>query len=290
MTRLLYSLLIVLTIVSLAHGEPSSFAQALANLEKENGGRLGVAALNTADGQWLEYRASERFALASTFKVLLAAAVLSRVDAGQESLSRMVPFDASDLLSYAPVTSKQVTEGGMSVSALCAAAIEMSDNTAANLLLKSLGGPEAVTKFVRSLDDEVTRLDRNEPSLNSNLPGDERDTTTPKAMTATLQKLLVGNALTVQSRKQLADWMIACLTGDAKLRAGLDPSWKVGDKTGSGENGASNDVAIVWPADGAPFLIAVYYTGASGGAEKKNSVIEKVGRAVAATFHPSRSR
>jgi beta-lactamase class A len=261
------------------------FSQSLVALEEKNGGRLGVSALNIANGERLEYRADERFAMASTFKLLLVAAVLHRVDLGSETLDRAVKFSAADIESYAPITSQHLKDGQMSVSDLCAAALQYSDNTAANLLLKTMGGPAGLTQYVRSLGDKTTRLDRNEPSLNTNISGDLRDTTTPTAMLNTMRTLLVGNALSTNSKKHLTEWLIGNTTGDAKLRAGFNPTWKVGDKTGSGANGASNDVAIVWPENQRPFLITVYYTGSTISSEQQSQVIAEVGKIVGRNFY-----
>lgn len=262
----------------------SAFGQAIATLESRHGGRLGVAVLDTATGRESGYRMQERFAMCSTHKVLLVAAVLSRVDAGSERLERRVDYGAGDLLDYAPVTRSHVGEGAMTVAALAAAAIQYSDNTAANLLLAGVGGPRGLTRYLRSLDDHVTRIDRNEPSLNTNLPGDVRDTTTPAAMVATMDKLLVGDALSAASRQQLQQWLAGNTTGDAKLRAGLDPAWKIGDKTGSGGRGASSDVAIVWPPGRPPLLVAVYYSGSVGSRARQSAVIAEVGRIIGTTF------
>ena len=264
-----------------AEPPPATGGQRLATLEARFGGRIGVAALDTGTGRRLEHRAEERFALCSTFKVILAGAVLARVDARKESLDRRVPFSASDLLDYAPITSKNVKEGSMTVGAMCAAAVEASDNTAANLLLRELGGPEALTRFVRSLGDAATRLDRNEPSLNSNEPGDPRDTTTPAAMVGTVKRLLLGDALTPSSRKQLEAWLVASTTGKARLRAGVPPSWRVGDKTGTGANGATNDVAILRPPGRPPILVAAYYSESQLSGPEREAVLAEVGLIVA---------
>lgn len=263
-------------------GTAGDFASRMAALEARSGGRLGVAAWNSADGARLEYRAGERFALCSTFKALLAAAVLARVDAGKDSLEREVAYGPTDLLDYAPVTKAHVAEGHMTVGALCKAAVELSDNPAANLLLAGLGGPQGLTNFLWEHGDKVTRLDRTEPSLNTNEPGDPRDTTTPRAMVETLRTLLLGDALTARSREQLLDWMRGCETGAGKLRAGLPEGWKIGEKTGGGANGANNDVAILWPPKGGPILVAVYTSGMNGDAAARNAVIAEVGRAVSA--------
>jgi beta-lactamase class A len=262
----------------------ADFSQSIATLEENNGGRLGVSAFNVENGEQLRFRGNERFAMASTFKLLLVAAVLHRVDAGAETLDRSVTYSAADIESYAPITSQHLKNGHMSISELCAAALQYSDNTAANLLLKTMGGPEGLTRYIRTLGDKTTRLDRNEPSLNTNIAGDLRDTTTPIAMLNTMRTLLVGNALSINSKKQLAEWLIGNTTGDAKLRAGFNSTWKVGDKTGSGANGASNDVAIVWPDNNLPFLVTVYYTSSTISPEQQSKVIADVGRIVGRAF------
>lgn len=172
-------------------------------LEARSGRRLGVAALDTVTGRRVAHRAGERFAMCSTFKLALAGAVLASVDAGKESLDRRVAYTSADLLSYAPVTREHAKEGSLTVGALCASAVEVSDNTAANLLLRTLGGPAGFTRFLRALGDDVTRLDRDEPTLNTNEPGDVRDTTTPDAMLATMKALLLGDALSPASRQLL---------------------------------------------------------------------------------------
>ena len=262
----------------------ASAAARLAALEARAGGRLGVAVLDTGSGRRLDHRGGERFPLCSTFKVLLAGAVLARVDAGQEALDRRLSYSQADLLEYAPVTAAHVAEGGLKVRNLCAAAVEVSDNTAANLLLRTLGGPGAITAFARSLGDPVTRLDRTEPTLNTALPGDPRDTTTPTAMVDSLRALLLGPALKLASRQRLEGWMAACTTGRNRLRAGLPADWSVGDKTGSGERGTVNDAAILRPPHRAPILVAVYYTGSTAPMEDRNAVLAEVGRIVVTAF------
>ncbi len=258
--------------------------QRIKAIETRLGGRLGVAALDTGSGRRIEHRASERFPMCSTFKFLAAAAVLHRVDEKKEQLSRVVPYTEADLLEYAPITKKHVAEGGMPLDALCAAAIELSDNTAGNLLLQTIGGPEGFTRYARSLGDEKTRLDRIEPDLNSALPGDERDTTTPGAMAANLRSLLVGDALSKSSRHLLEEWLVANTTGGETIRAGVPNDWKVGDKTGRGSNGATNDVAILRPPGKPPILLAVYTVGSTAPRQELLSAIAEVARITAETF------
>ena len=242
----------------------------LAALEHDRGGRLGVAILDTGSRRSVEYRANERFLMCSTFKILAVAGVLARVDRGVERLDRRIVFDQTAVLAYAPITSQRIGGRGMTVSELCKAAITVSDNTAANLLLTSLGGPAAVTALARQLGDEVTRLDRVEPELNvSSGPDDVRDTTTPAAMLADLQKILLGRTLSAASRNQLIEWLKASTTGNPRIRAGVPAGWEVGDKTGSGNHGESNDVAIIWPPQRQPLLVSAYYA---------NSTMDDAGR------------
>jgi len=255
-------------------------AERLQQLEKQSGGRLGIAVLDTQSGQRLGQRADERFPMCSTFKLLVAAAVLARVDRGQERLERRVTFGRADLLEHAPVTRAHVSDGGLPLGQLCEAVMVVSDNTAANLLLASLGGPAGLTAYVRTLGDARTRLDRTEPLLNEALPGDERDTTTPNAMLGNLEKLLLGDALSPAAREKLAAWMSASTTGLERLRKGVPPDWRVGDKTGSGNHGTANDIAILWPPQGKPLLIAAYLTATSAAPEVKNGVFAELGRLV----------
>lgn len=263
----------------------SAAAQArLAALEAHAGGRLGVMALDTGTGRRIAHRGEARFPLCSTFKVLLAGAVLARVERGRERLDRPIAYTTADLLDHAPVTAARVAEGRMTVEALCAAAVEASDNTAANLLLQVLGGPAEVTVFARSLGDPVTRLDRTEPTLNTAIPGDPRDTTSPAAMVEALKAMLLGGALEPASCQRLEGWMRGCLTGGDRLKAGLPVTWIVGDKTGSGARGTVNDVAVLRPPGRAPILVAAYYTGSRATMKDRNAVLAEVGRIVAAAF------
>ena len=256
----------------------------LADMEALEDGRLGVFVRDTATGATIEHRVDERFPMCSTFKLLAAAAALKRVDQGAERLDRTITYRPSDLLEYAPVAKAHVAEGGMTVADLCAAAIDWSDNTAGNLILQSIGGPAGFTQFARSLGDEVTRLDRNEPTLNESLPGDPRDTTSPRAMAGAMQKVLVGDALSDASRSQLQTWLIGDKVGDKRLRAGLPPSWRIGDKTGTGERGSTNAVAIIWPPGRAPLIATVYYTGSSASVDARNAVHKEIGALIAETF------
>lgn len=258
----------------------TAFATAVRAIELKVGGRLGAAFWDTHDGRRGRYRGTERFAMCSTFKLLAVAAVLDRVDRGAERLNRVVRYGADRVLAYAPVTSKHVNDG-LSVAALCAAAIEQSDNTAGNLLLDIIGGPSGLTSYLRRLGDTVTRLDRIEPMLNSAEPGDPRDTTSPVAMLETMHHLLVErHALRDASRHRLEGWLVSSATGGARLRAALPSTWRVGDKTGTGEHAAANDVAIAWPPNRKAVIITVFSTESPRKLDERNSAIADVGRAV----------
>jgi beta-lactamase class A len=241
---------------------------------------VGVMALDSGDGFAMGYRADERFAMCSTFKWTLAAFVLAQADRGDIALDERLSFEPEDLLDYAPVAKEHVTAGALSVEALCQAAVTVSDNTAANLLLDRTGGPAELTAFLRRCGDTVTRLDRNEPSLNTNIPGDERDTTTPRAMVETMQKILLGDVLSSGSRQQLTGWLKDAATGLKRLRAGFPSDWTAGDKTGTGVNGAANDVAIAWPPNRNPILIAAYLSESDASPDALNTAHADIAAAV----------
>ena len=266
-----------------AQDRAADFEKKLAQLEQRHGGRLGVAILDTSKAKPLAYRGDERFPLCSTFKVLAAAYVLARVDRKEESLDRRVMYAKKDLATYSPTTEKHADADGMTIAEICEAAITLSDNTAGNLMLASFGGPEGLTKYLRSMGDNVTRLDRWETELNEAAPGDPRDTTSPLAMLETLRKLLVVDALSASSREQLIAWMVDCKTGDKRLRAGVPPGWRVGDKTGTGEHNATNDVAIIWPPNRAPVLVTAYYVDANASGDDRSAVIAEIGRIATAS-------
>ena len=251
-------------------------------IEKRFSARLGASVWDMeTDRRWAR-RADERFPLCSTFKLVAAAGMLARVDAGQESLSRRVLIEKADLVTYSPETEKHVGGEGMTLGAIAEAALTQSDNTAGNVLIDLLGGPEGVTRTARGFGDETFRLDRRETALNEAKPGDPRDTTSPAAMMRTLHALLFGDVLKPESRRQLADWMVANRTGDAKLRAGLPKSWRVGDKTGGGDFGTMNDVAVIWPAAGQPILVSLYLTDTKASFDDCNAAFAEIGHALAA--------
>jgi beta-lactamase class A len=263
-----------------AEGRPG-LARQLSEIEKKSGGRLGVHVLDTANGRRAGHRQDERFALCSTFKFLAAALVLARVDQGKERLDRRVAYSRDELVTYSPVTEKHAGTDGMTMAQLCEAAVTLSDNTAGNLMLAGFGGPAGLTAFMRSLGDAHTRLDRIETALNEARAGDPRDTTTPAAMVGSMQKILLGDALSPASRAQLLQWLEDNKTGGERIRAGLPGDWKVGDKTGTGENGATNDIAILRPPGRAPILLSVYLTETKASMADRNAAHAAVAAAVA---------
>ncbi|WP_263381690.1 class A beta-lactamase [Granulicella arctica] len=255
----------------------------LAQLEKVNSGRLGVAIFDTGSGERTGHRSEERFAMCSTFKMMLATAVLQRVDAKQEHLDRDVDIPAKPLVNYSPLTEPHAG-GQMTVAELCHAALTRSDNTAANLLLATIGGPEGFTHFARSIGDPITRLDRTETTLNEARPGDPRDTTSPTKMADNMQKILLGNVLSPVTRARLTQWMIENETGKERLRANLPSDWRAADKTGSNGETTSNDIAILWPPNQAPIIITAYLTECAGPEAKRGAVLAEVARLVRAAL------
>jgi len=251
----------------------------LAELERSANGRLGVALIDTGSQREITYRGEERFAMASTFKVLAVGAVLQRSVTQPDLLAKRIRYDRAALQTYSPVTGKQLAKG-MTLAELSAAAIEWSDNTAANLLLTELGGPQSITHLARSLKDDKTRLDRWEPELNTAIPGDERDTSTPRAMAHNLQHLALGDALPQAQQQQLIGWLKNSQTGAKSIRAGVPAGWTVGDKTGSGDYGTTNDLAIIWPPHGKPLLLAIYFTQPKADAEARRDVLATATRLV----------
>lgn len=248
------------------------------------GGRLGVHAHDTGTGRRIDLAGGERFAMASTFKLPLAAAVLERCDRGVLALDDHVAYAARDLVPHAPLTEKSLARGFMTIEELCAAIVTVSDNPAANLLLAQLGGPAELTRFLRGLGDEVTRLDRIEPDLNENRADDPRDTTSPRAMADTAARLLTGDVLKPASRERLIGWLITAETGLMRIRAGLPSDWRAGDKTGTGASGAVNDVAIAWPRGRAPIVIAVYMSGSQQSVETLSRAHAEVAGVIAEAF------
>lgn len=257
---------------------PAPADPVFARLETEHGARLGVFAVDTGTGRSVAYRADERFPLASTFKGLACGALLDLHPLSTGWFEQRVAVEAADLVAGSPVTEQHVGTG-MTVTELCHAAITVSDNTAGNRLLTLLGGPAGLTDYLRSLDDRVSRLDRWETDLNTAIPGDDRDTTTPAALAADYRALTVGDALAEPERAQLNSWLLASTTGDTRIKAGLPGDWRVGDKTGTPAYGSALDVAVAWPPGRAPLVIAVLTTKPDRDAAPDNALVAAAARA-----------
>ena len=249
------------------------------------GGRLGVMAIETGSGRELRFDADSRYAMASTFKLPLAAMVLALAERGELSLDETLPFPAGDPLPHSPAVERYRGEGGLSLVRLCSAIVELSDNSAANMLLHRVGGPEALTRFIRDCGDKVTRLDRFEMELNSNLPGDPRDTTSPAAMAGLVRMLVLGDRLSRDSRNRLSGRLTKSAPGPDRLKAGLPaPPWLVGHKTGTGANGAVNDVAVAWRSRKPAVVIACYQSGGDADGWARAAAHASVARLVADAF------
>ena len=298
--RLLQSLMllpfvprVVLAQTTLDSPLQQAISSQLAALEATAGGRIGLVLIDTADGSQLGYRADEGFPFCSTGKVLAVAAILKRSMSQPALLQQRVPLNAQQVAAsgYAPITAKH-THDGMTIAELCAAALSYSDNAAMNVLLDALAsttqsGAQAVTAYARTIGDTTFRLDRTEPSLNTAIPDDLRDTSTPLAMATTLQRLLLGDALAVAQRNQMQQWLKDNTTGDKRIRAGVPQGWQVGDKTGTGAYGTTNDLAILWPQSRAPIILAIYYTQVDPKAAPRDEVVASATRIALRAFSAS---
>lgn len=292
---LLKRLLLIVTAVSLGSAVMPSLAdtqqikltsiqEKLAALEASSGGRLGVAAINMSNNTRIQYRADERFPFCSTFKTLLAAAILKQSMTDCQLLQEKINYTKEDLEpSWSPVAEKNLANG-MTVSEMCGAVMMQSDNTAANILIKKLGGPSSVTNFARSIGDNAFRLDRWEPELNTAVPDDVRDTTTPVAMANSLQQLTLGKALASSQREQLQQWLKDNTTGASRIHAGVPKGWVVGDKTGSGAYGVTNDIGVIWPPHCAPIVVAIYLAQNKKDAPRREDILASATHIIISEF------
>ena len=264
----------------------ASADKTLKRIRERVGGRLGVHALDSQSGKRWGIDENSRYAMASTFKLPLAAALLWQVDRKAFTLDHSLGIANRDLLPNSPAVEAKLTAGvdSMTIRELCGAAVTQSDNAAANVLLNGIGGPSALTTFFRTVGDEITRLDREEPALNQNVPGDQRDTTTPRAMVDSLLRIFTQDVLSIPSRALLIDWMIASRTGMDRVRAGLPRSWNPGDKTGTGENGAFNDLVIAYPPNRRPVFVAVYMSESKLGPKELAAAHAEIGTLIAKVF------
>lgn len=261
----------------------SSIQKQFAQLETAKNGRLGISAINTANKQTIHYRANERFPFCSTSKFMVVSAILKQSEIKPQLLQERIKYKNEDIVSYSPITEKHLNDG-MTIAELCAAAINHSDSTAMNLLIKKLGGPNAINDFAHSIGDHVFTLNRLEPELNTAIPGDIRDTTSPLAMQKSLYQLGLGNLLSTSQKTMLQSWLKSNTTGDKRIRAALPKSWIVGDKTGSGDYGTTNDIAIIWPPKCAPIVMALYFTQKEKDAKPKDAVITSAAQSIITEF------
>jgi beta-lactamase class A len=263
---------------ALASDAEVQLAATIDRIEQDLDARVGLVIRDSGSDWSVSHRADERFLMASTFKTMLCGAVLQRVDAGEIDLAEPIAIAAEDILDYAPVTEAMVGKT-MSLGDLCHATLDMSDNTAANLLIDRIGGPERVTDFLRAIGDGVSRLDRREPEVNTFAPGDPRDTTSPAAMVSTMEVLLTGDALSLRSRAQLVDWMSAGGVTGALIRASTPEGWHVADKSGSADFNR-NIVAMVTPPDRPPYFIAIFLSDAEADFDTRNAAVIALSKAV----------
>ncbi len=277
LAALAFPLSLVVTRTAAASAERVSPSVWLADLERSTGGRLGLAAYDSGSRAYVTYRADERFPLCSTAKLMAAGAILKQSETKPELLHQTVRYTAKDLAPHSPVTAKNIAKG-LTIAELCAASLQYSDNAAFNLLLGQLGGPAAVTAFARSIGDTAFRLDRWETVLNSATPGDVRDTTTPAAMERSLRKLVLEEGLAPDHRALLQEWLRGNTTGAERIQAGLPQDWVVGDKTGGGFYGTTNDIAVAWPPSRPPVCIAIYFTQKKKDAPTRSDVIAKAAK------------
>lgn len=273
-------------ILTLVFQSPPAFSDSatklestILELEERLDARIGVLIRDSASGWNWGYRENERFLMASTFKSVLCGAILDRADQGKLLLDEQIAIRAADILSYAPVTEKYVGQT-LSVGSLCFATLDMSDNTAANLLITRLGGPQEVNVYLREIGDSVTRLDRMEPGLNIFAAGDPRDTSSPAAMLSTWEQMLLGSGLAEESRVQLAEWMGHGGVTGAFIRANVIEDWQVADKSGGGRTHTRNLVAMITPPQDAPYFVAIFVSDTLADWPARNAAVREIGGAV----------
>ncbi|WP_417685392.1 class A beta-lactamase [Roseibium sp.] len=260
--------------------DPAPLAAKVAEVGDRLSARIGVAVIDAQGKTIWSVRGDERFPLNSTFKAFACAHLLKQIEEGRLSKDAAVPVTARDLLAYVPISKKLVGQGDVALTTLCSAAMTVSDNTAANLVLAATGGPEKLTGFLRSSGDDATRLDRYEPELNEAKPGDPRDTTTPIAAGSTLVRLVFGSSLSSGAKRQLLEWMLNNEVSGRLLRAGLPDGWRVADRSGAGGHGSRSIVAVVWPPSSQPVVVAVYLTQTPAAFEARNQAIAEIGAAL----------
>lgn len=276
---------IALTFIPLSVFSDNLSSKLFSKLESQYNGRLGISATNTSNSQTIDYRSDEEFPFCSTSKLMVVAATLKHSETESNLLQKQLKYSAEDIKQsgYAPITTNNLTTG-MNVSQLCEAALDYSDSLAMNLLIQNIGGIASINSFAKSIGDNSFRLDRLEPKLNSAIPNDRRDTTTPRAMKNSLQKVTIGNYLQPSQQNILQNWLKNNTTGDLRIRAGTPKGWTVGDKTGTGSYGTTNDIGIIWPEKCKPIVIAIYFTQNNKKAKPNDKIIESTTRIVIQEF------
>ena len=276
---------IAISFIAVSLSAPENIQGKLSELEAVSGGRLGISAINTANNMRIQYRAEERFPMNCTSKVIGVSAILKESINNPSLLQQKVTYTKQDveLAGWSPITQQHITEG-MTIDQLCGAAIMQSDNTAMNILMDKLGGLNAANRFLRSLGDNTSHFDRLWPAEASSIPGDLRDTSTPAAMEKTFQQLVLGDTLASFQREQLQFWLKNSATGGSRIRAGTPQSWVVGDKTGTGSYGTTNDIAIIWPPNCQPIIIAIYFTQNKKDASLREDVVASATKMMMSEF------
>lgn len=244
-------------------------------------------AVNTGSGETVEYRPDERFAFASTYKALAAGAVLQTTTTTE--LDQRVRYRSADVVDYSPITKRHLRDG-LSLRALCNAAVRYSDNTAGNLLIAELGGPAGLERALRSVGDEVTEVDRSELALNTATPGDSRDTSTPRALGTSLRSYTLGDTLPASDRALLAGWLRRNTTGGDLIRAGVPASWQVADKSGAAAYGTRNDIAVLTPPGRPAIVLAVLSDRDEADASYDDALVADAARAVVGLLHDPKSQ
>lgn len=282
-----YFKLFALSFIVISGGTSIANADAITDsiktAEKDLGARVGVAVLDTQTDTLWSYHGDQRFPLMSTFKTLACANLLSDVEAGKQSFDKATEIKKDELITWSPVTEKHVGKA-FTLKQACNAAMIMSDNTAANIVLSGIEGPAGLTAFLRENGDNVSRLDRIEPDLGEAAIGDEKDTTTPNAIVHTLDNLLYGTVLSEPSKKQLKQWMMDNKVSDSLLRSVLPQGWSIADRSGAGGNGSRGVTASVWSESQKPLIIGIYLTQTDADFDARNQAIANIGKAIFSVY------
>ena len=274
------ALTLLLCLGNSVHAE--TIEDAIRGIEQDLGARVGFFMHDRHTGREIVHSADDRFPLNSTFKLLACGALLSKVEAGTADLSKTILLEKLEIVTYSPAIERAIRAGQIQVSLeqACRMVLSVSDNTAANIVLSEVGGPAGLTDFLRSIGDEVTRLDRWEPELNEATPGDPRDTTTPRAMAGLVENLILGDVLSADSRTTLREWLAAHSVAEALFRSPLPNSWTIHDRTGAGGYGSRSIVAVLYPPGREPIIAALYMTETEASFRQRNAAAARVGRAI----------